>query len=116
MRWAINGRPQGTARLNGIDHDGLMYVGKAKNLKQRIKLLRLGIIEGAKTRSVSYRHTAAYTFTFYGFAEKIKPEQLEVRWAVLSEQESDGWEQILLHDYCGKYLDKPPLNTSSRRM
>lgn len=111
MRWTINGKPKPINRVNGVDKSGLIYIGKAKNLKRRLKALYRGIIKERLTR-----HTAAYTYMFDEFDKKFKPEQLEVRWAELPEEEIDDCEWLLISDYIKAYLDTPPLNISRKRM
>ena len=115
IRWAIGKKPQPIERTNGTDDSGCLYIGKTVNLRRRISRLCRGIIHGTQTHTVSYDHTAAYTYTFYGFEKKIKPDQLEVRWGELPRNVIGEWEQELLEDYGAKYLDKPPLNISVRR-
>ena len=109
MKWSVNGKPKSIHRANGVDKSGLLYIGKATNLKRRLRALYRGIIEGRLT------HTAAYTYIWDDFDRKFKPEHLEVRWAVLSENEIDDYEFALLGDYIKAYLDIPPLNISRRR-
>lgn len=116
IRWAMDGKPQSISRANGIDDTGCLYIGKTIDLKRRVNSLLRGIIQGMRTNTVSYAHTAVYTYTFYGFAKKFKPEQLEIRWAQLQKGAIDLWEESLLGKYVEKYLDKPPLNISLRRM
>jgi hypothetical protein len=109
MRWAVNDGPSSINRLDGVDEDGLLYIGKAKNLKTRLKALHRGIIRGRPT------HTAVYTYMWDNFDRKFKPEQLEVRWAITPEEEIDDYEFALLGDYVEAYLDTPPLNISRGR-
>ena len=109
MRWAVNGKPQSIDRANGVDRSGLLYIGKATNLKHRLRALYRGIVHKRLT------HTAAYTYIWDGFDKKFKPQQIEVRWAVVSEEEIDDYEFALLGDYIQAYLDTPPLNISRGR-
>jgi hypothetical protein len=104
IRWAINGKPKVIRRANGDDYSGLLYIGETKNLRARIKGFWLYVIRGRG------RHTAGWTYWYYNFNKKFPPKQLEVRWATCSEFERLFWEDELLQDYGGKYLDKPPLN------
>lgn len=127
LRWAIDGKPQPINRVDGVDVSGCLYVGKTtakQGLKTRIKKLRRGLIQ-LKNNAMSYTHTAIYTYSLYGFHKKFKLEQIEVRWAELLKEgksleehkyEVDYWEEKLLGDYVEKYLDKPPLSISIRRL
>ncbi len=103
IRWAIRGKPQLIPRANGDDGSGLLYIGETKNLRLRIKNFWRAI-QGRG------RHTAGWTYKYYEFNKKFKPEQLEVQWGECPEYERLEWEDFLLEEYGGKYLDKPPLN------
>ena len=109
IRWAIDGKPTSIDRANGIDKSGLLYIGKTKNLKRRLRAFCRGIFERRTT------HTAARTYFWDSFDKKFKPDQLEVRWAVVSKDELDDYEFALLGDYIQAYLDTPPLNISRGR-
>ena len=104
IRWAIKGTPQPIARVDGVDANGLLYIGKAENLRSRIKAFWRYI------RSEKGKHTAGYTYVFYDYERKFRPDQLEVRWMTVSEDEMDREETRLLDEYVNKYLDRPPLN------
>ena len=104
IRWAVEGKPQVIHRANGDDDSGLLYIGKTKALRKRINTFWKDVINKTEI------HTAGYTYFYYSFEKKFKPEQLEVRWTELSEDEIDSFEDELLEDYAGRYLDKPPLN------
>jgi len=110
IRWAIEGRPRPIARVDGVDENGLLYIGKAENLRSRIKAFWRYI------RSEKGQHTAGYTYVFYDYEKKFRPDQLEVRWMTVPEDEMDKEETRLLDEYINKYLDRPPLNLSIKRM
>lgn len=84
-------------------------IGKANNLKSRIRGFWRYIT------SEKGQHTAGFTYIFYMYKRKIKPEQLGVRWMLLPKDEIDYIETNLLDDYLNKYLDSPPLNISIKR-
>ena len=109
LSWAIDGHTQPIHRLNGIDENGLLYIGKANDLKSRIRGFWRYIT------SEKGKHTAGFTYIFYMYERKIKPEQLGVRWMLLPKDEIDYIETNLLDDYLNKYLDSPPLNISIKR-
>ena len=104
IRWAIDGKPQVIHRANGDDNSGLLYIGKSKTLRSRIGVFWKDVINKTEV------HTAGYTYFYYSYEKKFKPEQLGVRWSPLPEDEFDSWEDELLEDYAGKYLESPPLN------
>ena len=106
---SINGQPQQINRANGVDRNGILYIGKAGNLRKRIKdFWRHILIEGN-------RHTAAETYLFYGFNTKIPRESLQVRWLALPKGMQGEFEKKLIDDYLEKYLDSPPLNIRIHR-
>ena len=109
LSWALNGHTQQIHRVDGIDENGLLYIGKANNLKSRIGDFWRYIT------SEKGKHTAGFTYIFYGYERKLKPDQLQVRWMPLPEDEIDEMETKLLDDYLNKYLDSPPLNISIKR-
>lgn len=115
IRWAVGGKSQKIHRLNGIDESGCLYIGKAVDLRSRIKRFYRGVTQSAEVGKMSNRHTAAYTYTFYGFKREIKSEHLEGRYAELPREEIDPCEEHLLLCYVEKFLDKPPLNISVKR-
>jgi len=105
----INGHTQPIHRVDGIDENGLLYIGKTKNLKSRIRGFWRYIT------SEKGNNTAGFTYIFYDYERKFKPDQLQVRWMLLPEDEIDEIETKLLDDYLNKYLDSPPLNISIKR-
>jgi hypothetical protein len=109
IRWAINGIAQTVSRANGLDASGLLYIGKSADLRRRIRDFRRCVI------GKEAPHSAGRTYIRYNFRRKFKPEQLEIRWAVLPKGDHDGKEKELLNEYVRSYLDKPPLNISIRR-
>jgi len=70
---------------------------------------------GTKGLNTSNLHTAAYTYNVYEFNRKIRPEDLEFRYAELPENEIRRWEEGLLEEYMRNFLDTPPLNISFKR-
>ena len=110
IRWAIEGKPQPIDRVDGVDAEGLLYIGKTKNLRSRTRSFWRYI------KTEKSRHTAGYTYVFYDYERKFRPDQLEVRWMTVSQDEIDKEETKLLDDYINKYLDRPPLNISIKRL
>ena len=109
MRWASSGKPRPISRADGVDESGMLYIGKASNLKRRLKALRRGIIEERDF------HTAAYTYMWDNFRRKFKPDQLEVHWANVTKDETLDYEADLMGDYIKKFIDTPPLNITRGR-
>lgn len=121
IRWSIKGKPQSINRVNAVDKSGLLYIGKAKNLRSRIRAFWRDIRSEKLLDPREYAHTAAYTYMCYGYEKKFRPDHLEVRWIaglatnLMDEISVDQYEIYLMTEYILKYLDRPPLNVSARR-
>jgi len=109
VRWAVNGVPQTINRVDGADDSGLLYIGGSINLRRRIKNFWDRVMGGKAP------HTAGHTYKAYNFERKFRPEQLQVRWALIPKEELQKAESHLLEEYVKKFLDKPPLNLSVKR-
>ena len=116
MRWGGAGAPKPIPRTNRVDSSGCLYVGSATDLQRRIRVLRRGILQGDRTRNVADIHTAAYTYTVFGYCAKFPSEELEVRWAETAKSRIRDHEANLLADYVRSYFDKPPLNSVVKRL
>jgi len=112
IRWAIEGNPQPIRRAKGVDENGLLYIGKAKFLRLRIAAFWRYI----KSERAEPPNMAAYIYKFYDYYLKFKPEQLEARWITISEDKINMEREKLLFYYVLKYLDRPLLNTSIKRL
>ena len=104
VRWTIDGEPQPINRADGVDDQGLLYIGVSVNLQLRIKNF------WRRIRGERAAHTAGHTYVAFNFKRKFKPEQLGIRWALLPKEELKNAESKLLEQYVEKFLDKPPLN------
>ncbi len=76
---SINGQPQPIKRANDVDKNGLLYIGKARNLRKRVNDFWIHIVTEGN------QHTAAETYLLYGFSAKFQKESLQVRWFALPE-------------------------------
>lgn len=110
MRWAVDNEPRSIPRLNDVDKTGLLYIGKSKNLRRRIRQIQRYVTDQ------KLRHTAMYTYWYYGFDKKIELNHLQVRWSQVPQNEIDDWEEELIANYVMRYLDKPPLNINLGRI
>ena len=114
-----NGKPRDFSRLNGIDVNGILCVGKSVNLNKRITDFRRDIlIEGLG----KHYHSEGWNFRAYfrdnqnPNAIKLKVENTKVLWKELeSEREANDFETELIQDYVRTFQDKPPLNISIKR-
>lgn len=109
IRWAINGNAQPINRVDGTDEEGLLYIGKASEIKKRLRRFWNYItLEKGK-------HTAGHTYLIYDYERKIKHNQIETRWRTIPKEDMDDVETKLIDDYLDMYLDSPPLNISIKR-
>ena len=119
IRCLERGSPKHFTRLNGIDEEGILCIGKSVNLRRRIREFLKDI--AAKGLKEKY-HSEGWNFRKY-FRDNpnpkaIKPEieNMEVIWKTMnSEDEADELETKLIQDYVMMFQDKPPLNISIKR-
>lgn len=119
MIYMENGKPKSFLRLNGTDEEGILCIGKAKNLNRRIREFQRDIL--VKGLGKHY-HSEGWNFRKYfrdnpkPNALKLKIEKIKVVWKELSNnKEADCWETTLIQEYVTTYQDKPPLNISIKR-
>lgn len=119
MIYMENGRPKNFSRLNGIDRDGILCIGKAKNLNKRIMEFQRDILVQGLGK---HYHSEGWNFRKY-FRDnpnpntlKLKVENIKVFWKKLgNEEKANNFETELIQDYVMLYQDKPPLNISIKR-
>jgi hypothetical protein len=103
-----NGEFLFTHRLGGIDTEGILHIGKSKNLGRRIRTFRQAA-EGLKAS-----HHAGLEFFHWGFDNVIPRERIHFdHFETGSEQESLKLERLLHEEYRKKYLDRPPFDGTS---
>ena len=119
IRYLEGGSPKRFTRLNGIDEEGILCIGKSVNLRRRIR----EFLKDIATKGLAEKyHSEGWNFRKY-FRDNpnpkaIKPEieNMEVFWkAMNSEDEADKLETELIQDYVLIFQDKPPLNISIKR-
>ncbi len=103
IRWSPDGRPKHIERLNGIDRNGVLYIGQSSRLPSRI----IGHYRG--------RGTFSETFVAYEFGRRISKDDLQVRWTEVGTEKLLNEEERLLTKYIKRYLDSPPMNMGIRR-
>jgi len=106
---SINGQPQPINRANGVDKNGLLYIGKTGNLRKRINDFWIHLLTEGN------QHTAAETYLIYGFYTKFQRENLQVRWLALPNGMEEEYEKKLIDEYLESFLDSPPLNIRIHR-
>lgn len=96
-------------RLNGTDDEGILHIGKAGDLLQRLKSFRKGVIEKKFPA-----HFASSEFVKWQFNRLAKAEDLRFDFIVTpSEEEATERETELHRRYRWKFLDRPPLDSTS---
>ena len=119
IRYLEGGSPKQFTRLNGIDEEGILCIGKSVNLRRRIR----EFLKDITTEGLAEKyHSEGWNFRKYfrdnpnPKAIKPKKENMEVIWKVLNtEYEADKLETELIQDYVMTFQDKPPLNISIKR-
>jgi len=109
-RWAKEGDAVPIGRLGGCDQKGILYVGSAKKLKNRIRRLWRGISGSAEA------HTIRKTILFCKVFEAILPSEYEVTWEKLeTHDKAKGQEWSAIGTYAETYKEPPPLNLGLQR-
>jgi len=120
VRWLENGTPKHLQRLNGIDTQGILGVGKGKNVRKRIKQF----LDDIRTNDLEVKyHSGGWNFRKY-FRDNTNPnairpkiENIEILWKrTKSEFEADQLETKLIQEYVMNFQDKLPLNISIKRV
>jgi excinuclease UvrABC nuclease subunit len=114
-----NGKPKAFTRLNGTDYEGILLIGKAVDLRRRVREFYKDILsEGLKEKY----HSEGWNFRAYfrdnpnPQAMKLKPENIWVYWTLTeSEKQAYQFETQLKQDYVTNFQDKPPLNINIKR-
>ena len=119
IRYRDNGRPKSFTRLNGIDRDGILSIGKSVNLRRRIR----EFFQDIQLRDLRiHYHSEGWTWRAY-FRDNSNPralrlpiENMEAIWKVVSSKRSaDSLETNLIREYVLRFQDKPPLNIEIKR-
>jgi len=119
LTYIENGKPKTFSRLNGIDSEGILLIGKTVNLTRRVREFYKDILsEGLKEKY----HSEGWNFRAYfrdnpnPQAIKLNPENVWVHWMLMeNEREAYEFETQLIQDYVMTFQDKPPLNISIKR-
>jgi hypothetical protein len=109
LRWSKDDKPVCVARLQGLDHEGILYIGSAGDLKNRIRKLWRGINGQVNA------HTISKTIIFCRINEIVSLEEYEIKWikSAVGEEVLNEWKAI--HSYATKFKEPPPLNLGLRR-
>ncbi len=119
IRYLENGRPKSFRRLNGIDGDGILSIGKSVNLRRRIgEFFRDVQLPDPKV----HYHSEGWSWRAY-FRDNNNPRALRLPfrnmkavWKVARSKESaDRLETKLIQEYVFRFQDKPPLNIEIKR-
>jgi hypothetical protein len=106
-------------RLNGVDSEGILYIGKSKNMRTRIRAFVSDIRKGDLD---PWYHSAGWNFREYFLRNrswgiiKLTEENLEASWKMTARvSAASRLENQLLQAYVMRFQDKPPLNISINR-
>lgn len=103
LRWVRNNKPVPVTRIGGIDLQGILYIGKTKKLKRRIRSLWRAI---SKERPDA--HTVGKTIILSKFFELVKNSEYEITWELTKHEQGQEWAAMV--SYAQKYKELPPLN------
>ncbi len=114
-----DGKTKAFTRLNGIDYEGILAIGKSVRLGNRIREFYKDILsEGLKEKY----HSEGWNFRAYfrdnpkSNAVRLKPENVWAYWTLReSEKKANEFETQLIQHYVMNFQDKPPLNISIKR-
>jgi len=97
-----------TNRLGGVDNGGILYIGKATNLRVRMT----DFWGAAGQRNPNYSHSGGQTFTRRNYGTHFPVERLQFRYLIQEDgraaREAEK-EEILA--YIKRFWELPPLNS-----
>jgi hypothetical protein len=106
--FAGSGEALSISRLGGVDPEGILHIGKSKNLGRRIRTFRQAA-EGLQAA-----HHAGCEFYDWDFEKIIPRGRLRYDYAIAStEKDALNLERSLHEEYRKKYFDRPPLDGTS---
>jgi hypothetical protein len=100
-----DGHPKPIKRLLGNELEGIIYIGKSKNLQKRINGFWTTIQKQDRSR-----HAASWTYVSYNYYPIFSPKHLQYRYFVAKNPIAN--EFFLLLSYRKKFMDLPPLNSN----
>ena len=114
--WAKNGKPVAIPRIRCLDEKGVLYIGSAKNLRQRVRNLWTSI-KVARRFGVrkKYPHTFVVSLVYTGLLDTIADQELCFYFKAFDEQNARHQEKAALFEYTRRYGEPPPLNLSIGR-
>lgn len=103
-----HGQPLPICRLGAVDPLGILHIGKSNDLGKRIRIFRQAA-EGLKAS-----HHAGREFFEWHFEKRIPRDRLRFDYCeASSEEEALKLERLLHEEYRRKFLDRPPLDSTS---
>lgn len=120
MVYIENGAPRCFPRLNGKDDkEGILCIGKAVNLKRRIRQFHRDVFDPTLYRN---GHSEGWNFrkyfreNYYADTIKLDAKNIWACWKELSNgKDADRLETECIQQYIMQFQDKPPLNISIKR-
>jgi excinuclease UvrABC nuclease subunit len=102
------GEPSPISRLAGLDSEGVLHIGKSNSLGRRIRQFRQAA-EGLKASQHAGREFVKWKFERMIPRERLRFDYFETE----DEREALRLEKSLHDDYRLRFLDRPPLDSTS---
>jgi excinuclease UvrABC nuclease subunit len=106
--FAEEGGPLPIARAGGVDREGILHIGKANDLRRRIRLFCRA------AQGLRASHHAGGEYVRWHFDRLVPRERLRFDYLVVpDEQRALTLERTLHEEYRERFLDRPPLDGTS---
>ena len=102
------GKPRCISRAGGVDREGILHIGEAKNLEARIQMFMRAATKGKAA------HHAGREFFEWHFERLFPRENLRVDFIeTRTKEQAQRLERALHVEYRKEFLDRPPLDSTS---
>ena len=102
------GKARCIPRAGGVDREGILHIGEAKNLEARMQMFMRAATKGKAA------HHAGREFLEWHFERLIPRENLRVDFIETRTKEQAQRRERALHiEYRKEFLDRPPLDSTS---
>ena len=112
IRCRDGNRVQMIARANGLDGNGIVYVGRSANVRTRL----FQFYENARSPQAQYPNIAGLNYRDRGYSRRFPLSELEFCYVLRSTaDQAANTEAAVIRQYLDQFLDLPPLNFSVPR-
>ncbi|MBS9461452.1 hypothetical protein KIM67_03455 [Flagellimonas sp. 389] len=110
--WCKDGMPRRVTRLKGKDENGILYIGKADVILDRVGSFQKTIFEVFYNRRSISINKGHQTFSkkFYRIKDTFDINDLKIKIWVSPFDDPEYVKSFLLEQYVTKFLELPPLN------